>query len=219
MERRTFTRKWPCHCCLRGQHFPFTHEGRLSSLAASVQSLSKILYYGPSSNIFFLARPGGWCCLFPISEGCATVWCTSPVCPYFRKRLGVFGGDHESAPPTFAQNYTGSHSHSHQFGPSKNFPCQWDEIALFTNAHLKHKVAAPRSTPVPWIGKEVFISGQHFMKGQKAIIMDVLANHPTSSGLRIEIQSSTLYVVAPFRRMTINYDDVVDARYLCFWTG
>ena len=84
------------------------------------------------------------------------------------------------------------------------------------DAHPKHKVTTPWSTRVPWIGKEVIISGQHYMRGQKALIMNVLANQPTSSGLQVEIQSSTLHAVAPFRRMTIDYDDVVDARYLCF---
>lgn len=54
------------------------------------------------------------------------------------------------------------------------------------------------------------------MRGQKAFIMNVLANQPTSSGLQVEIQSSTLHAVAPFRRMTIDYDNVVDATYLFF---
>jgi hypothetical protein len=50
------------------------------------------------------------------------------------------------------------------------------------------------------------------MKGYPGIIKDVLCNQPTQSGLRVEVQITSLDSTAPFRRIILDYDLVVEAK-------
>lgn len=45
--------------------------------------------------------------------------------------------------------------------------------------------------------------------------MDVLCNQITSSGLRVEIEVTSYNPTSPFERKHLDYDDVVEAKYLC----
>jgi hypothetical protein len=73
-----------------------------------------------------------------------------------------------------------------------------------------------RSDPIPWLNTEIVITGRHAQKGYKGIITDVICNQQTSSGLRLQVQLTIYDPTAPFRRITLDYDDVVEARYVVF---
>jgi hypothetical protein len=69
---------------------------------------------------------------------------------------------------------------------------------------------------VPWINIEIIIAERHAQKGYKGIIIDVLCNQQTPSGLKLLIQLTALDPNSPFRRFILDYDDVVEARYVVF---
>jgi len=77
--------------------------------------------------------------------------------------------------------------------------------------------AIPRSERVPWIGTNVIIAGRHALKTRPAIIKDILCNQQTVSGLKVVIEVTYLDSNAPFRRLTLDYDSVLEARYLFFF--
>lgn len=80
----------------------------------------------------------------------------------------------------------------------------------------KHAGMIPHSERIPWIDVEILITRGHAMKGYSGIIKDVLCNQPTPSGLRVIVQITSLDPTAPFRRITLDYDHVVEARYSYF---
>lgn len=55
----------------------------------------------------------------------------------------------------------------------------------------------------------------HTMRTYTGVVTDVLCNQKTPSGLRIEVQLTVLGWVHPFKRLTMDYDDVVVDR--CFF--
>jgi hypothetical protein len=66
---------------------------------------------------------------------------------------------------------------------------------------------------VPWIGTNVIITKLgHPNKGYVGVVKDVLRGQDTASGLKIDIQLAHLDPSSPFRRMIVDYDDVVEKR-------
>lgn len=63
---------------------------------------------------------------------------------------------------------------------------------------------------------EVVITGRHAERNRLATVKDVLCNQPTPSGLRVVVQRTCFDVSAPFRRLTLDYDNVLEARYSAF---
>jgi len=76
-------------------------------------------------------------------------------------------------------------------------------------ASLHH---VPKCDQVPWIDMEIIIIQRHAMKAHRAIVLDVLCNQPTPSGLRVHVWLTSYDPTAPFRRLTLDYDGVVEAR-------
>ena len=74
--------------------------------------------------------------------------------------------------------------------------------------------ALPRSERVPWIGTNIIITGRHPLRTRQAIIKDVLCNQSTESGLMVVIELTSLDPNAPFPRLTLDYDNVLEARYV-----
>jgi len=82
--------------------------------------------------------------------------------------------------------------------------------------HLEHAAPIPHSERVPWIDVEIVITHGHAMKGYAGVIKDVLCNQRTASGLRVLVQITSLDPTAPFKRIPVDYDHVVEARYSYF---
>src|SRR6266540_4270062 len=68
----------------------------------------------------------------------------------------------------------------------------------------------PKSGPVPWINTNVIITQQHAMKGHRAVVLDVLCNQKTPSGLRVHIHLTAYDPTSPFRCETSDYNGVVE---------
>ena len=63
---------------------------------------------------------------------------------------------------------------------------------------------------------EVVITGRHSERTRLATVKDVLCNQPTPSGLRVVVQKTYFDASAPFRQLTLDYDNVLEARYSAF---
>jgi hypothetical protein len=73
-----------------------------------------------------------------------------------------------------------------------------------------HDLSRTRADRVPWLKTEVIISGPHALKTYRGIVLDVLCNQTTPSGLRVHIQ---LLANGPSSRMIVlDYDFVVEAK-------
>ena len=69
------------------------------------------------------------------------------------------------------------------------------------------------SDKVPWLETKVVITKQSSaLRTKKGIVKNVLCNQATPSGLRLEIELTSVDAVNPFRRLTLDYDDVVELR-------
>jgi len=89
-------------------------------------------------------------------------------------------------------------------------------VPLFhTSSTLKADDSLSKADSVPWINTNVIITkiGSPF-KGYVGVVKDVLPGQDTASGLKIAIQLAHLDPSAPFRRMVVDYDDVVEQRSL-----
>ena len=66
---------------------------------------------------------------------------------------------------------------------------------------------------MPWIGTDVIISkhGSPF-KGYTGVVKDVLRGQDTASGLKIALQLARLDPSSPFKKIVVDYDDVVERR-------
>lgn len=71
----------------------------------------------------------------------------------------------------------------------------------------------PGSGRVPWINTEIIISGRHPFKSYSGFVKDVLSNQTTVSGLKVEVELSTFDQTMTLRRLILDYDMVVEARY------
>ena len=73
----------------------------------------------------------------------------------------------------------------------------------------------PQYDEVPWLETNITIAKQgHPLRTRPGIIKDVLCRQATSSGLKVQVELTTLDAVAPFRRIVLDYDDVVVTRYV-----
>jgi hypothetical protein len=74
----------------------------------------------------------------------------------------------------------------------------------------------PRSGRVPWINTAIIISGQHALKTYPGIVKDVIRGQSTPSGLRVAVQITTIGPHMSLGYLILDYDSVVEARYLLF---
>ena len=82
-----------------------------------------------------------------------------------------------------------------------------------TLSTLKADDSLSKADKVPWIGINVIITKLGSpMKGYVGVVKDVLRGQNTASGLKIDIQLAHLDPSSPFRRMIVDYDDVVEER-------
>jgi hypothetical protein len=72
-----------------------------------------------------------------------------------------------------------------------------------------------RSDWIPWLKTEIIIVGRVAQKTYRGIVVDVLCNQKTSSGLRVEIEVTSYNPTSPFEHKHLDYDDVVEAKYFC----
>ena len=78
--------------------------------------------------------------------------------------------------------------------------------------HPQGEGAIRWSERVPWLNKEiVVVKDGHAFRTLKGIVKDVLCNQPTPSGLRLVVQMNSIMA---FPCITLDYDGVVEARYL-----
>ena len=54
------------------------------------------------------------------------------------------------------------------------------------------------------------------MKGYQGIIKTVLCKQPTKSGLSVVVQLAHLDPSCPYQTVVLNYDDVIEAKYVDF---
>lgn len=65
---------------------------------------------------------------------------------------------------------------------------------------------------VPWLGLTVTIVKAGPLKGYQAVIKDVIRGQATSSQLRLDVQLLHLNPSAPFQRIVLDYDDVLESK-------
>jgi len=65
---------------------------------------------------------------------------------------------------------------------------------------------------VPWLGVLVTIVKTGPLKGYKAVVKNVLPGQTTSSKPRLEIQFLHLDPSTPFKKVIVDYDDVVESK-------
>jgi len=71
--------------------------------------------------------------------------------------------------------------------------------------------------PIPWIGTTVLVwKPGHALKGYKGTIKTVLCKQPTKSGLCVVAQLAHLDPSCPYKTVVLNYDDVIEAKYVDF---
>jgi hypothetical protein len=90
-------------------------------------------------------------------------------------------------------------------------------LVLGKDSHPLHDLLAlhiPKSDPVPWINTEVIITQGHAMKAHHGIILDILCNQQTSSGLQVHLRLSSYDPTSQFRVITLDYDCIVEAKYV-----
>jgi hypothetical protein len=78
----------------------------------------------------------------------------------------------------------------------------------------EHTGSIPGSGRVPWINTSIIISDRHALKGNFGIVKDVLPNQPTASGLKVQVELTTFDSTMSLRRLILDYDGVIEARYL-----
>ena len=68
----------------------------------------------------------------------------------------------------------------------------------------------PQIDYVPWRNTRIRITkGGQGLRTRPAVVTDVLCNQATPSGLKVQIQLTTLDAVNPFGTLVLDYDDVV----------
>jgi hypothetical protein len=83
---------------------------------------------------------------------------------------------------------------------------------LGTHPHPSN--AIPRSEWIPWINTAVIVTGRHSMRTYSGIVKNVLTGQQTPSGLKVQVQPTCIDSNMPFRLLTLDYDNIVEARYL-----
>ena len=84
---------------------------------------------------------------------------------------------------------------------------------LHASSTLKADYSLPKTDIVPWLGTQVIISkvGNPY-KGYIGVVKDVLCGQDTASGLKIYLQLERLEPSSPFKKIVMDYDDVVEKR-------
>jgi len=84
---------------------------------------------------------------------------------------------------------------------------------LHASSTLKADPSLSKADSVPWIGTHVINTkiGSP-LKGYVGVVKDVLRGQDTASGLKIFIQLVHLDPSSPFRRIVVDYDDVVEQK-------
>jgi hypothetical protein len=77
-----------------------------------------------------------------------------------------------------------------------------------------HAGSIPGSGRVPWINTTIIISDRHALKAKVGIVKDVFCNQSTASGLKVEVELMTFDAMMSLRHLILDYDGVVEARYL-----
>ena len=86
-------------------------------------------------------------------------------------------------------------------------------VPFFHTPILKADDSLSKADSIPWIGTQVIIMKHGSpLKGYAAIVKDVLCGQDTASGLKIYLQLLHLDPSAPFKTVTVNYDDVVEQK-------
>jgi hypothetical protein len=84
---------------------------------------------------------------------------------------------------------------------------------LHTSSILKADDSLFKADSVPWIGTRVIITKLGSpLKGYVGVVKDVLRGQDTSSGLKIALQLDHFDSSSPFKKLVIDYDDVVEQR-------
>jgi hypothetical protein len=78
---------------------------------------------------------------------------------------------------------------------------------------LKTDDSLSKADSVPWIGTNVIITKLGSpLKGYVGVVKDVLCGQDTDSGLKITIQLAHINPSAPFLKIVVDYDDIVEQR-------
>ena len=77
-----------------------------------------------------------------------------------------------------------------------------------------HAGSIPGSGRVPWINTTIIISDRHALKAKVGIVKDVFCNQSTVRGLKVEVELTTFDRAMSLKRLILDYDGVVEARYL-----
>ena len=104
--------------------------------------------------------------------------------------------------------------------PDSRFPQIETHVNLLKHTDVPHVLGThphpsdpiPQAGRIPWINTDVIITGRHLLRTYPAIVKDVLCGQETPSGLKLVVQLTRLDSNAPFRDVTLDYDDVVEAR-------
>lgn len=91
------------------------------------------------------------------------------------------------------------------------------EIKDPTSLRLPEDVLEHRDRS-PWVGVEVVVTNKkNPCRGRKALVLNVLPNHETASGLKVEVRFAAFDPSVTNARRTFDYDDLVEFKYV-FWT-
>ena len=87
---------------------------------------------------------------------------------------------------------------------------------LFLHAPAAQPSTLPnlsQANKVPWLDTSVIIiKAGHPYRGYSAAVKNVLTHQTTPSGLKVQIQLSHLDFTSPFWTLTVDYDDIIEAR-------
>ena len=86
-------------------------------------------------------------------------------------------------------------------------------VPFFHTPILKADDSSSKADSVPWIGTQVIITKHGSpLKGYAAIFKDVLHGQDTANSLKNYLQLLHLDPSAPFKIVTVDYDDVVEQK-------
>ena len=86
-------------------------------------------------------------------------------------------------------------------------------VPFFHTPILKADDSLSKADSVPWIGTQVIITKHGSpLKGYAAVVKDVLRGQDTAISLKFYLQILHLDPLAPFKTVTVNYDDIVEQK-------
>jgi hypothetical protein len=70
---------------------------------------------------------------------------------------------------------------------------------------------------MPWRGLKVLVTKRgHQLKAKPMVVVSVLANQDTPSGLKVEVHSANYDPNAPFAKTLFDYDHIVEFQYVYY---